>query len=79
MSWFITPYGSNQVTEGGYVTFQISRNHYGNETVYFSTFQDYGPNDSDYVGHGGDQLSFSYYDTSPRYITVQTLTDQVAN
>ena len=82
MSWFLTPYssssGSTTVAEGGSITYEISRNHFGSETVYFATFPDRGwSNSSDYFGHD-DALFFGTFDTGPRYVTVTTRSDNVA-
>jgi Ca2+-binding RTX toxin-like protein len=81
MSWnlafFSSTSGTTSVGEGGTITYQITRNNYGSQTIYFSTFQDYGLNVGDYSTNYIHQFNFGYYETGPQYVTIQTNRDDI--
>ena len=41
MTWTISALTSNTVVEGGSITYRVSRNHTGVETIYLSTWQNW--------------------------------------
>jgi hypothetical protein len=80
ITWSIALSGPSEVNEGDLVTFQVTRTHYGNETVNVSTLENEGwSNLSDYQPLQGAPLVFGSSDLGPRYVSIQTSTDVVYN
>jgi hypothetical protein len=68
----LKPFGPSEVSEGDPVTFQVTRTHYGNETVNASTLQDQGWNNlSGYQPLQGAPLVVGYSDLGPQYFSIQ--------